>query len=536
AGQESDIGVFYQQIPYIIDLQTLADDKSAKDFFAHQRDYRRAIRDYQQISLSAQNRFMPAGRIAFQFNYFNFLRDVEVCGYRSFPYTFSSHVDNTVQIFVKDYGDDGAVELWFDGSVFVPLDFIDRMVALVEQFAATGDLKFGELEYCLPLERDAEAVWNDTASQVQAPATLVHWFEEAVSRFGSNVAALYRDTALTYDELNRQANRLARLLRANNLQRGERVGICHGRSTDLLVAVWAVLKAGGTYIPIEASYPQERIQYILRDSGARLLLTEKCIAKRLPDYAGTALLLDAMADELAQFDAANLDDKPSGDDGIYIIYTSGSTGNPKGAALHHAGEVNLQQWYTQACQFGPADRTILVSAFGFDLTQKNLFGPLLCGGAVVIPAMDEYDAEVVAADIARTQATHINCAPSAFYALVEHLDEARARQLQSLRWVYLGGEPIRMNALYNWLQHPTCKAQIVNSYGPTECTDVVSWHVIDDISPTAAGVPIGRPICNTALHILNDALRPVPHGVVGEICITGAGVGLGYVNRDDLTA
>ena len=534
-GQESDIGVFYQQIPYIIDLQTLADDKSAKDFFAHQRDYRRAIRDYQQISLSAQNRFMPAGRIAFQFNYFNFLRDIEVCGHRAFPYTFSSHVDNTVQIFVKDYGDDGAVELWFDGSVFVPLDFIERLVALVDQFAA-GDLKFGQLEYCLPLERDAEAVWNDTASQAQAPATLVHWFEEAVSRFGGNVAALYRDTALTYDELNRQANRLARLLRANNLQRGERVGICHGRSTDLLVAVWAVLKAGGTYIPIEASYPQERIQYILRDSGARLLLTETCIAKRLPDYAGTALLLDAMADELAQFDDANLDDKPSGEDGIYIIYTSGSTGNPKGAALHHAGEVNLQQWYTQACQFGPADRTILVSAFGFDLTQKNLFGPLLCGGAVVIPAMDEYDAEVVAADIARTQATHINCAPSAFYALVEHLDDTRARQLQSLRWVYLGGEPIRMNALYNWLQHPTCKAQVVNSYGPTECTDVVSWHVIDDISPTAAGVPIGRPICNTALHILNDALRPVPHGVVGEICVTGAGVGLGYVNRDDLTA
>ncbi|HVL01851.1 MAG TPA: amino acid adenylation domain-containing protein, partial [Dongiaceae bacterium] len=536
AGQEADIGVFYQQVPFIIELGTLKDDCSAKDFFGQQRDFRRAIRDYQQISLAAQNRLLPAGRIAFQFNYFNFLQDAEVCGYRAFPYTFSSHVDNTLQIFVKDYGNEGAIELWFDGSVFVPLQLIERMVSLIDQFAATPDLKFGELEYCLPSERDAEALWNDTAAPVHNTPTAVHWFEESVRRFGSNTAVIHRDRTLTYDELNRQANRLARHLRQLGLQRGERVGICHGRSADLLTAVWAVLKAGGTYIPIEASYPQDRINYILRDSNARLLLTETCIAKRLPDFTGTALLLDQLDAELAQHDDSNLDNKPRPEDGIYIIYTSGSTGNPKGAALHHAGEVNLQQWYTEACEFGPADRTILVSAFGFDLTQKNLFGPLLCGGAVVVPAMDEYDAEVVAAEIARSHATHINCAPSAFYALVEHLDEARAQQLQTLRWVYLGGEPIRMNALYTWLQHPTCKAQVVNSYGPTECTDVVSWEVLDAINPSSAGVPIGRPICNTQIHILNDALRPAPHGVAGEICITGAGVGLGYVERDELTA
>ncbi len=537
-GQEEDVGVYYQQVPYIIDLQTLGDEKSVKDFFAHQRDYRRAIRDVSQISLPAQNQLLPVGRIGFQFNYFNFLRDMAVCGHVSVPHTFSSHVENVVQIFVKDYGDDGVVELWYDGAVFVPLQFIDRMAWLVEQFASRDGLKFGELDYCLPAERDTLEQWNRTQvpPTPAAPVTIVDWFEQAAVQYAQNAAVIHRDTVLTYEQLNRRANQLARHLQASGVQRGDRVGICLSRSADMLVAVWAVLKARAVYIPIEAGYPQERIQYILQDSSARVLVSEHCIAKRLQGYTGNSVLLDDAAQDLARYDADNLADKPQADDGIYIIYTSGSTGNPKGAAIHHGGEMNLQNWYTQACGFHAADRTIVVSAFGFDLTQKNLFAPLLCGGAVVIPAMDEYDAEIVAAEIARTGATHINCAPSAFYALVEHAEEFRIQQLKTLRWVYLGGEPIRMNALYGWLQHPSCVAQVVNSYGPTECTDVVTWHVITEIDPAIQSVSIGRPVCNTQIHILNDALRPVPHGVVGEICVTGAGVGLGYLNREKLNA
>ena len=535
-GQEMELGVYYQQVPYILSLESLGDDREPRDFFRHQREYRKDIRDAQQISLAAQNRILPAGRITFQVNYFNFLRDVEVCGVKSFPHTFSSHVDSTVQVFVKDYGDELALELWFDGAVFVPLNFLQRMESLAEQFAFGGELRFGELDYCLAQERDALAQWNHTEAEGEMPASIVTWFETAEAQYSDNVAVIHGDRRMSYRELNQQANQLARYLLQEGLNKGERVGICLSRSPLMLVSVWAVLKAGGVYIPIEASYPRDRIHYILQDSEARFLLTETCIQKRLPDVGSIPVLLDTLADRLAGFSGDNLADKPSADDGIYIIYTSGSTGNPKGAAVTHGGEVNLQRWYTSACEFSAQDRTIIVSAFGFDLTQKNLFAPTLCGGAIVIPQMDEYDAEIVAAEIEGSGATHMNCAPSALYALVEHCEDIRARQLKSLRWVYLGGEPIRMNALSQWLQHPSCRAQVANSYGPTECTDVVSWYVIDDMTPLSGGVPIGKPICNTEIHVVNDALKPVPHGVVGEICIAGAGVGLGYLKRDELTA
>jgi len=505
--------------------------------FRHQREYRKDIRDAQQISLAAQSRILPAGRITFQVNYFNFLRDVEVCGVKSFPHTFSSHVDNTVQVFVKDYGDELALELWFDGAVFVPLNFLQRMESLAEQLVFGNELRFGELDYCLAQERDALAQWNHAEPESdKPPLSIVAWFESAVAQHGDNVAVIHGDRRMTYRELNQQANQLARYLQQEGLQKGERVGICLSRSPSMLVSVWGVLKAGGVYIPIEAGYPRDRIHYILQDSEARFLLTETCIQERLPDVGSIPVLLDTLADKIVGFDDGNLVVKPEAGDGIYIIYTSGSTGNPKGAAVTHGGEVNLQRWYTNACDFNTGDRSIIVSAFGFDLTQKNLFAPTLCGGAIVIPQMDEYDAEVVAAEIERSAVTHMNCAPSALYALVEHCDDPRARQLKSLRWVYLGGEPIRMNALSQWLQHPNCKAQVVNSYGPTECTDVVSWYVVDDITPMTGGVPIGKPICNTEIYVVNDALKPVPHGIVGEICIAGAGVGLGYLKRDELTA
>jgi len=253
-------------------------------------------------------------------------------------------------------------------------------------------------------------------------------------------------------------------------------------------------------------------------------------------FGGAILTLDTIANELDQHSALAPDIQIQAQDPIYIIYTSGSTGKPKGALVTHQGEVNLQTWYTELCQFQPRDRTLIISAFGFDLTQKNLFAPLLCGAAVVVPVMVDYDAGVVVNEIAQHQVTHINCAPSALYAVVDQCDEHKAMALQSLRWVFLGGEPIRLTALQQWLQFPQNQASIVNSYGPTECADVVSCHVLTRTAAENKLIPVGKPICNTGLHILDEQLRAVPMGLIGEICISGVGLGLGYLGRAALTA
>ena len=228
--------------------------------------------------------------------------------------------------------------------------------------------------------------------------------------------------------------------------------------------------------------------------------------------------------------------RPDAGDLLYVIYTSGSTGRPKGAGVRHGGFANLLNWYRRTLDLGPADRGLLVSALGFDLTQKNLFAPLVCGAALYFPDMAEgYDPAVLRAAIAEHGITWINCTPSAFYPLVEGGRRADPADLASLRHVVLGGEPIRRDRLIRWLDHPSCRALVLNSYGPTECTDVAVAGPLDP-QGNASDVPLGRPIDNVRLRVVDASDTPQPVGVPGELLIGGAGVGTGYLGRDDLTA
>ncbi|RLT97979.1 non-ribosomal peptide synthetase [Ketobacter sp.] len=535
AAEEGGIGVFYQQVPYIIPRDLLAASRNAGEFFSQQRQYRREIKDFTFLSLARLNQLFPAGSLSFQYNYFNFLEPVSIDGVASLPYTFSSHVDNTVQVFVKDYGASLEFELWFDGAVFVPLEFLQRMEQVTRQLVSDPATQFAHLQFDLAAERRQLAQWNDNAEPL-THSTILTWYQDAVTRYPQQIALIYDELSLTYSDLDAVVNQWANLLMEQGVVPRDRVGIFLGRSQWSVIAVLAVLKTGATYIPIESSYPCERVEYILSDSQARLLITERCLEQKLQNFKGVRLTLEEVNASLHTFAAEFTLPEIKAEDPIYAIYTSGSTGKPKGALVAHGGEVNLQRWYTSLCDFGADDRTLIISAFGFDLTQKNLFAPLLCGGAVVIPAMEEFDAGVVAAEIQRHGITHINCAPSALYSIVEDCDPQRARQLQTLRWVFLGGEPIRLSALHQWLQYADTVAQVVNSYGPTECTDVVSFHVLQNIASENQLIPIGKPICNTDLFVLDENLLPAPLGTVGEICIGGAGVGLGYIGRDDLNA
>ena len=532
--EAQDVGVYYQQVPYIIEKDVVSGDSCADRFFKQQRLYRKQIKDNTFISLQALNTLFPAGSLSFQFNYFNFLSEVEMDGVSAVPHFFSSHVDNTVQIFIKDYSQSMVFELWFDGSAFVSLEFLERMALVAEQLV-DADPEFSLLQYALESEHNNQKAWNDTAVELPSHSNLVDWFYSACEVYSEKPAILHNSTQMTYAELNTLSNQLAGLLIQQGVQRGSRVGVCVGRNPWFLVSVFATVKAGGTYIPIEPGYPADRINYILEDSQAKLLLTEQCIRDRLTITSCECLLVDRL-DDVASQPKSNVQADLQLLDALYIIYTSGSTGKPKGAVVTHAGEINLLSWYTKQAEFAVGDRAIIISAFGFDLTQKNLFAPLLSGAAVVIPSMEEFDGDAVVADIEQHQVTHINCAPSAFYSLVEPCDAARGKQLQSLKMVYLGGEAIRLSALNPWLALPTTAAQVVNSYGPTECTDVVSYHKLAQVHSEQQTIPIGAPVYNTQLYVINDNLKPVPHGSIGEIAVCGQGVGLGYLNRPELTA
>jgi aspartate racemase len=225
----------------------------------------------------------------------------------------------------------------------------------------------------------------------------------------------------------------------------------------------------------------------------------------------------------------------SPDDLLYLIYTSGSTGLPKGAAITHANELNLLDWYCAEYQMRPADKTLIISALGFDLSQKNLFALLCVGGTVVFNEQSIYDPEHIRRLIQQHGISLLNCAPSAFYPLAEkHSDYAA---LESLRCVLLGGESIQLKNIEGWISQAEHHCQIVNMYGPTECTDIAASFTLERARDyLGKTIPIGKPNANVELYVLDSEQQILPAGIAGELYIGGAGVGAGYFNKPELTA
>ncbi|MBJ6362774.1 AMP-binding protein, partial [Paenibacillus sp. GCM10012307] len=216
---------------------------------------------------------------------------------------------------------------------------------------------------------------------------------------------------------------------------------------------------------------------------------------------------------------------------------SGSTGLPKGASVYRRGFANLMQWYIGEFGMTEADRVLLITSPSFDLTQKNIFAPLVTGGQLVLLPTGPYDPREVAKLIEQHGITLLNGTPSAFYPLVDETEPHGYGQLGTLRHVFLGGEPIAPDRLSPWTTAEACRAEVVNTYGPTECTDVTVYHRMPDMRSLEGNpVPIGRPTPNTRLYILNEELGLVPVGAPGELCIAGTQVGGGYVGDAERTA
>jgi amino acid adenylation domain-containing protein len=363
-------------------------------------------------------------------------------------------------------------------------------------------------------------------------------FEQQVQRTPDAVAVEIGATTVSYAELNAQANRLAHFLRKRGVGPGDFVGICLDRGVEMVAAIYGVLKSGAAYVPLDTEYPADRLAYMLEDSGVRVLFTDGaqagCLA--LPDAEVEIVAVDD-PEAFASMPADNPDLPVSEDQLIYMIYTSGSTGKPKGSLVYHRGFVNLVRWYADEFGFDADTRVLHMTSPAFDLTQKNVFSPLITGGRLCLLDQRFYDASVIVDHIERHGATVVNCTPSAFTRLFNFATDELYDRLRSLRFVVLGGEPIPIARLLSWLTSDVCQAQVVNSYGPTECTDVVSFYRVEEPERFAnSSVPIGAPVPGFVLHVLDDELRPVPEGQEGQLCIAGVGVGAGYHRHPEMSA
>ncbi len=528
------LGNYFQVLPIVFNQALFSESATVHELMDYIRHYRKALRTNAQVSLMTLSRTLPQGRLQFMFNYYNFIPTISLLG-EEIPLTaYPQCQDGPVQFVVEEQTDTVSLNLIYMAELFADLEFLPRVEQLSQQIVQGQD-SIQELGWQLPQEQQRVQTINHLSNSEALPfESVLVGLEKQVLATPQAIAVRFGDQQLSYLQLHERSNQMAHWLQEAGVKHGDRVAICLDRSANMIVAVLAVLKAEAVYVPLDSNYPVERLSYIINDCSASVLITQDCVLDHFKEAAidlSTSTLLNL--DKATEWDRYSKQApivKLTATDPIYMIYTSGSTGKPKGVVVNHGGEVNLQQWYLSALNLSAQDKVLLVSAFGFDLTQKNIFAPLLVGAALVIPAMEEYDVDCVKKTIAQNAVSIINCAPSMFYPLVDNID---GNPYPSLRMVILGGEPIRLGGLQQWFKQSGCR--LLNSYGPTECTDVVAYHEVDTQADPQQPIPIGMPIGNTSLYVVDSNGSILPTGVVGELCIGGIGVGEGYFRQPELT-
>ncbi|HLP59571.1 MAG TPA: amino acid adenylation domain-containing protein, partial [Candidatus Deferrimicrobium sp.] len=386
--------------------------------------------------------------------------------------------------------------------------------------------------------------FNNTAVEYPAGKTIPQLFAEQVGKSpdriavtGSTVETLRAASLqITYRQLNERAGRLAHLLIAQGVLANNIVAVMMERSIEMIIGIFGILKAGGAYLPIDPGYPRERIAYMLKDSGAQIIVGDghSCSAELDCQLLNVNRQL-FMSAPPAHFHHSSFIIPHPGNI-AYIIYTSGSTGKPKGTLIKIEGFINLLRWYTHALNIGDTDNILLIAPISFDLAQKNLFSSFIVGGCLTLASPGIPDYHELSQVIQDRQITLINCAPSVFYPLIEANGDTGFTKLKFLRKIILGGEPIQVDKLQPWVNSGAYNCEIVNTYGPTECTDIAScYRIPNDTIRAQMMIPIGKPIYNVKIFILDKYLNILPVMVGGEICIGESGVSLGYCNNPGLT-
>jgi len=432
--------------------------------------------------------------------------------------------------------DDGLRGLWQYNTDLFDDRLITRMAsnfqALLEGIAANSVARLSELPFLTAGESHQLLVdWNRTDSDYPKDACLHELFEQQVEKTPHDVALIFEGTRLTYSDLNQRANQLARYLIGLGVGPEACVGIAMERSPEMVIAVLGIIKAGGSYVPLDPAHPSERLSFMIEDAGLALILSQAHLVERLPQQGARVLCLDTDWKQVAREETANLSPMVTPQSLIYVIYTSGTTGKPKGVAAHHRGIVNCLLSAKAPAPVKAQDRMLFKCSLSFDPSVWELFTPLLIGASLVIARPGaEHDAAYIARTTIDQEITVLHFVPS---MLAVFLEEPSMAEIVSLRWVVCGGEAMPVQTMERF--QARCSVPLQNFYGPTE-TSIGSTLWLCDPPAADKVVPIGRPISNTQAYVLDEEGNLAPIEVAGELYLGGDGVTRGYLNRPDLTA
>ena len=404
---------------------------------------------------------------------------------------------------------------------------------ILRAVAASPSQRVSELPLLTERERDQILVeWNDTRATYAQGRCLHHLFEIQAERTPDGVAVIFGNESLTYRELNSRSNQLAHYLRSLGIGPEMPVGISVERSLEMVVGLMGILKAGAAYVPLDPSYPKERLAFMMNDARIPVLLTQQRLVEQLPEHNAEVICLDDSRQEVALYPDVNPASEAGVENLAYVIYTSGSTGKPKGAMNAHKGITNRLEWMQEFFQLSESDRVMQKTPLSFDVSVWEVFWTLITGATMVVARPGGHqDSAYLVREIIERKVTTLHFVPSMLQAFLE---EPGVEECVRLKRVICSGEALSAASRDRFFQLFK-DVELHNLYGPTEAAvDVTYWECRRDSDESV--VPIGKPIANIQMYILDKRLNPVPAGVHAELHIGGTGVGRGYHNRAELTA
>ncbi|OHU84890.1 hypothetical protein BFC16_19540, partial [Pseudoalteromonas sp. JW3] len=533
------VGLFINCLPVTVDLKQQIQIKA----------WLQSINN--NVALQENNNFLPLSDIKKLYDNKELFESILV--YENFPVDeslfasdFGEHlsIDDVHSIegtnypitVIANHADSLSLRVETLNSVYAPQaaqQFATHLKQILLQLCESNNIS--DVNMLCETQRQAVLANQSITELVCEQDTLIHeLIETSLARRPDDIAVFDDICALSNRDLNTRANQLAAYLREEGVKPNDLVAVCLPATAQAIVAILAVLKAGAAYVPIDQDYPASRHKVMMEVAKPNYLLNlSECLIK--PESAKQIILDDVEVQ--SKIECQPIDNLPRAkgqdvDNILYLIFTSGSTGRPKGAIVSHRNEVNLLDWYVTKYGFNQASRALIVSSLGFDLTQKNLLAPLVSGGAVCLIGNKYFAADDARDKIKQWHISHVNCAPSTMYHITDNGDT-----WPEVSWILLGGEPINTTWLNKWVSEGESRPNLVNMYGPSECTDISCDFILTPQYWLENQVtPIGRAMDNVNLYILDSELRLAPQGAIGELFVGGESVGLGYYGQPELTA
>jgi len=432
----------------------------------------------------------------------------------------------------------GLVGVWEYNTDLFDAGTIERLaghfVTLLESIVANPQQRISQLPLLTQPEQHQLLVeWNDTQADYPQDKCIHQLFEEQVERTPDAVAVVFENEQITYQQLNCRANQLAHYLRSLGVVADELVGICVERSLEMVVGLLGILKVGGAYLPLDPEYPTERLHFMLEDAQVKVLLTQQPLVELVPEHQACNIYLDTDWEKIAQNSKSNPKNSVIPDNLAYVIYTSGSTGKPKGVLVNHVSVVNLYTDFQTKKPLSVGDRCSLWTSISFDVSIYEIFSALLAGASLyIVPELARLDTITFTNWLDSQQICSAYIPPFMLKDFLARLSKIPNKL--SLQRLLVGVEPIQEQLLISLSQRipDLC---IINGYGPTETTICSTLYPLQFQSIGNRNTPIGKPVQNTEIFLLDDQMQLIPIGVIGEIYIGGIGLARGYLNQKELT-